>query len=211
MKLHRAGSTPEWASIPVAERNLWQRLAARTNAVITPGNILTALGLILVCIGAWMLLSDRYTTAFICIAVGRFLDIADGWTAEKTKTKSPLGESLDASFDKLAALVVLVAFAAAGIAPFWLLALVLLPHLIISVVTGFAFFSQHKRLHPSRLGKISGAIAWLGLLCLIGNATTPDALLRILGYLGILAAAIIGFAAAWRYSREASKSDVPSA
>lgn len=211
MKLHRAGNTPEWTSIPAAKHNKWQRLAARTNAVITPGNILTVLGLILVCVGAWMLLADRFTVAFIYIAIGRFLDIADGWVAEKTRTKSPLGESLDAGFDKLAALVVLAAFAATGIAPLWLLILVLLPHLLISTITGFAFLSQQKRLHPSRLGKVSGAIAWLGLLSLISNAIEPDMLLRILGYLCILTAATVGFVAAWYYSREVSKSDAPSA
>lgn len=211
MKLHRVGNAPDWANIPTAKQTSWQRLAIRTHAIVTPGNIITLLGFGLVCIGVWALLTDRYVVAFILIAIGRFLDIVDGWIADKTHTKSPLGESLDAGFDKLAALVVLAAFASIGVAPLWLLAIILLPHIVIATITALAFAQKRQRLHPSRLGKLSGAVAWLGLLGLLGNAIEPDTLLHAIGYICVFAASAIGFAAAWHYGRELTKPAVPSA
>lgn len=200
MKLHRVGNQADWTSDSGSAQNSWQRLAVQTDGVVTPGNMLTIAGLVLVCIGAWMLFIDQFLAAFICVAIGRFFDIADGWAAEKTKTKSPLGESLDAGFDKIATLVILVAFAVAEIAPLWLLGLLLLPHIIIAVISGIAMTKQ-RRLHPSRLGKASTAVAWLGLICFIGHAIEPDAFLKLIAYGCSFVAIALGLVAATEYFR----------
>jgi len=204
MKLHRVGDQADWEKTQPSKRNRWQRTAAQTDAVVTPGNVLTIAGFVLVCIGAWMLFTDRFLAAFVCIAIGRFFDIADGWMAEKTKTKSPLGESLDAGFDKLATLVIIVAFAVAGIAPIWILALLLLPHVVITTISGYAY-SKGKRLHPSRLGKGSTAVAWLGLICFIGHAIEPDTFIQLLAYSCSLLAILLGLIAALQYFQATPK------
>lgn len=200
MKLHRAGNQADWTNTPKTSQNSWQRLAAQTDGVITPGNILTIAGLVLICIGAWMLFIDQFLAAFVCVAIGRFFDIADGWAAENTKTKSPLGESLDAGFDKLSMLIMLIAFAVADIAPLWLLALLLIPHVVITVVSGVALTKQ-QRLHPSRLGKASTAVAWLGLICFVGHAIEPDTLLKVIAYGCSFVAVLLGLMAASQYLR----------
>ncbi|HEX5797672.1 MAG TPA: hypothetical protein VFX86_04770 [Candidatus Saccharimonadales bacterium] len=38
MNLHRAGRVPDWEKVPEGRRNRWQKLAAKTKGVITPGN-----------------------------------------------------------------------------------------------------------------------------------------------------------------------------
>lgn len=207
MKLHRVGNQAEWAGTVPSAQNIWQRLAVQTDGVFTPGNILTISGLALVCIGAWFLVEDRLLTAFILIAIGRFFDIADGWIADKTKTKSPLGESLDAGFDKIAALVILLAFAASNLAPLWVLALLLSPHIFIGVISGLALLKK-RRLHPSKLGKASTALAWLGLISFIGHAIEPDAILAFIAYFCCLIAGLLGLLAALHYLRS-TKSVAP--
>lgn len=209
MKLHRAGKQPEWSGVAPATHNLWQRTAVRTNGVITPGNALTLIGFALVCASAWFIVSDQLTAGFIFVAIGRFLDIADGWVAEKTKTKSPLGESLDAGLDKIAALVILISFAIAEIAPLWILGLLLLPHVLTAAISAVAY-AKNRRIHPSSLGKVSTVIIWLSLICFIGNAIEPDAFIRAIAYVCAFASITFGLVASLRYMRTA-KSAAPLA
>jgi phosphatidylglycerophosphate synthase len=60
-------------------------------------------------------------------------------------------------------------FYLAGIAPWWLVTALLLPHVVISIIT-FIGVRRSKRLHPSLAGKISMATAWISL---VGFALEP--------------------------------------
>lgn len=128
--------------------------------------MLTLCGLTLVFSGLLAILQEKYGLGLLLVAIGRASDIADGWVADHTKTKSPLGEALDAGADKLTTLATIVVFFAAHIAPLWLLTLLLLPHVIISVLAMRAH-TRHYALHPSGLGKISMILVWLSLLGLM--------------------------------------------
>src|SRR5258708_6783173 len=101
MRLHTPYTNPGWKIDPTAA-NFWQRFALQTNGVVTPGNILSISGLVLVVWGAWLLGSgERWTAGVALVTAGRFFDVLDGYTAELTGTKSRLGAMVDVACDKL--------------------------------------------------------------------------------------------------------------
>jgi phosphatidylglycerophosphate synthase len=164
MDLHRVSGKSDWAKIPRSDYNYWQQLASKTNSYVTPGNVVTMIGFFTVLFGLWAILYHHYWLGVVCLIVGRFLDIVDGWVANKTGTKSSIGESLDAGFDKLGTVITIGVFFAAHTAPAaWLIAL-LLPHLLIALATVIQK-ARHVLIQPSRAGKLSMATAWF---CLVG-------------------------------------------
>lgn len=166
MKLHRSSSKPDWELIDASERNISQRIAAITKGVITPGNIATFIGIALVVLGLIEILDKNYWLGSVLIIIGRLFDLVDGWLAESTQTKSPLGELLDASIDKLGTVLTIIALYVAMLAPWWVLTLLLLPHIVIAVISLNA--RRHGiTLHPSRAGKLSMAAVWGALFGLI--------------------------------------------
>ena len=162
MKLHRADSTPQWEKIGPGDRTLLQRVAAATHGILTIANLATFIGIILVIIGLLEILNQNYWWGAILVIIGRSCDLLDGWLAELTATKSPLGELLDAVVDKIGTFLAIAALFVAGIAPVWLLVLLLLPHVIIAVISAIARWNK-TALHPSRIGKISMAVLWVAL------------------------------------------------
>jgi phosphatidylglycerophosphate synthase len=166
MKLHRIEGKPEWAAVAQQRRDYWQRVAARTGGVVTPGNFFTVSGFALAAVGLWAIADGQYWAGLALLLVGRFFDIVDGAVADWTGTKSPLGELLDAGFDKLITIAALIVLFAAHLAPWFVVLGLVLPHLIIAFLAGIAA-SRGKRLHPSLLGKLSMALVWGGLSGLV--------------------------------------------
>jgi cardiolipin synthase len=214
MQLHRAKSQPEWASVAVAQQNQWQRLAAQTNGYLTPGNVITVLGLALCLAGLLLLLQPNYWAALVLVGVGRGFDLLDGWLAEATGTKSPLGEMMDATVDKIIGVAALFIFWIAAIAPGWVLLVLFLPQMVISVIATRAYYQQ-ARLHPARLGKSSMALAWVCLLgfCLAKATTSDSAVIHGVLYAAAIVSGILGCLVIKDYLRDirsARLSDGPS-
>ena len=159
MNLHRAGKQGEWASTPPHKRNLAQKVAARTDGNITPGNVVSVAGGLTVLSGLKDIYKGETRRGVIKIGVGRIGDLIDGTVADKTKTKGPKGEAVDAGIDKtlmFAALPVLVKRK------------VLPPHvggllLAQNVASASIAVEAKKRgvtLHPSEEGKHTTAAQW---------------------------------------------------
>lgn len=163
MNLHHTSGKPDWEYVDKHEYNPWQRLGASTKGVMTPGNTLTIVGFTLVIIGLYEIVSQHFWMGAGLLALGRLLDIADGWVADATGTKSPLGELLDASIDKLSTLVTVLVFYALTIAPRWILIILLLPHAAIAVIALIAYIRK-KNIHPHLIGKLSMAMVWLTMI-----------------------------------------------
>jgi phosphatidylglycerophosphate synthase len=207
MDLHRIEGKPEWDTVAAEERNSWQRVAASTHGIVTAGNALTLLGFAIAAAGLVALLQERYWLALAGIVIGRLFDIADGVAADKTGTKSPFGELLDASFDKLIVALTLLAFFVGDVAPWGVLVLLLLPQLALAILS-FIQYWWGKPLHPSRSGKIGMALAWVGLVgLLVLRATdmTSLNLLSVLVYVCIFASVGFGCATLIEYLGGKSK------
>jgi cardiolipin synthase len=166
MELHRSSKRPDWAKVAQRRRNWWQQLARRTNGIVTIGNAVTVAGLLIVAVGLWLVLRGNYGYGLALIAVGRFCDLLDGWLANYTGTKSPLGEIVDATADKLETLGAAIVLVVVGLLPWWLAGAVIALQFVIALVSRIAW-GRGRTLHPSRLGKLSMAAAWLGLVLFI--------------------------------------------
>lgn len=174
MNLHRVEHDPDWAAVSPGVRNIWQKLAAATNGIVTLGNLFSLMGLLSVPVGLYLMnLGDtpllKYVAFFYAIpvlALGRICDLLDGWLADRTGTKSPLGEKIDASFDKISTAGILIGLVVLHVIDWWILALLILPHILVAAVALLAY-SHGRGLHPSRIGKNSMAVAWACLFVYI--------------------------------------------
>lgn len=99
--MHRAGDRPQWEDVPQRERNIFQRIGAATRGVVTPGNVVTVVGAIMGGKALVELGRGHNGKAVALLAGSLVMDAVDGWAAEKTSTKTPLGAALDPAKDKL--------------------------------------------------------------------------------------------------------------
>lgn len=159
MSLHRAIRS-DWSNVAPQQRNFWQRLAAGSRGVITPGNFISLLGAILVVYGLWVLTEHHLREGFELVFVGRMADILDGFVADRTKTKSPLGEAIDASTDKILVVCALVILLDHQLLPLFV-GICMAIH--AAYVSSISIIARRLRvaIHPSRSGKLCGAFEWL--------------------------------------------------
>src|SRR6478609_9535796 len=108
MKLHRVTGKADWENVALGERTFFQKIASYSSGVLTPANIVSLLGLSMVVFGLVLLLQGQSWAGVALLVIGRLLDIVDGAVAEATGTKSPLGEIVDASFDKLSTVLTII-------------------------------------------------------------------------------------------------------
>lgn len=163
MKMHRAGKRGEWEALAPAERNAWQRLAARTNGFVTPANAVSVAGIVLVLIGLDVVADGNFWHGIMLLAIGRFADLIDGAIAEATHTKGPKGEALDAGLDKVAAVAALLLLATHGQLPWPPAALIALESIVIAAITSVGL-RRGVTVHPSAYGKLATFAAWGMLL-----------------------------------------------
>ena len=185
----------------------WQRTAAATNGLLTPANVVTLLGLGSVAAGLVAVLDQSYLLAFFLVTAGRLADLLDGYLAEQTGTKGPIGEKFDAGADKLETVLAVIVLVVAGLLPVWVAVAAALPHLAIATVSLYGLLHQGLP-HPSRAGKVGMALAWLGLVLLVlagsGEAElqawTP--VVSVTGYLSVAVATSLALIALAGYVRE---------
>ena len=201
MQLHRTTGKADWLAIPPKSHTTWQRLAARTHGIVTPSNAVTVVGLALALIGLHEILNKHYLPGTVLLATGRVCDVLDGWIAELTRTKSPLGELLDAGIDKTLTILAVVVFFAAHLAPAWALIALVIPHILIVAIM-LSWRIRKRAIHPSLVGKLSMAGAWLSLLmfALAHTVNLPEAVLGATQVL-VIASSSAGFYAAAQYTR----------
>jgi len=200
MNLHRTTGKPDWDAIKPADRNTFQKVGAATHAIVTPPNIITVIGLIIVFFGLAQILAEHYWIGLIALAVGRLLDIVDGVVAEATGTKSPTGEIFDAAADKIGTLLTIVVLFVAQIAAPWVIVLLLIPQAITPLVT-FYKKQKHISIHPTRQGKLSMATSWVAIVgLLITQATDGALLIAYISYTLVGVSFLLGIYALWQYT-----------
>lgn len=201
MKLHRSSTVADWNLIADDSRTPIQKLASRTRGVITPANIASVIGLIVGLVGLVALLRHEYWTALGLLATGRLLDIADGWIAEQTGTKSPLGEIIDAVIDKIITILTIIVLYMTTVSNWWLMTLLLLPQVCITILSIYRR-KIGRGFQPSRIGKLSMATLWLGIAGLIITEAMSLEWVSIGTMILCIAAGVLGVIALIRYSKD---------
>lgn len=162
LSLHKTAPKAEWHYVKPQDRNTWQKLAASTKGILAPANFITLAGAFAVFAGLFQLFGKVTTGAILLIIAGRLADIADGYVADKTATKSPLGEILDVSTDKTLALAAVIVLLLNNLAPVLILTVIFLHVLINSAISIYGKI-RGANLHPSLSGKLANAAVWATL------------------------------------------------
>jgi len=158
--LQRLHEGAAWYKIPQAKRTSWQRLAACTQGLATPGNAATVIGAILALTGLGLFYGGHLGIGSLLVVAGRFGDVLDGYLARKTKTQSPFGEGLDAAFDKVIILVASLVFIANSVMPL-LIVLFLVAEQVATATLTLLARRKGIPLHPTRLGKLATFGVWM--------------------------------------------------
>jgi phosphatidylglycerophosphate synthase len=156
----------DWEAIPPPSRTSGQRLAARTHGYITPGNLITMCGVLLSFGGLALLYNHRFGWGLLLLGLGRLADIIDGLIADRTKTKSRVGEALDAGFDKVVAVATIMVFLIKDLVPVWPLVIILAISLC-NVGLGAIAKLRHRIIHPTQAGKYAALLQWASLLLFV--------------------------------------------
>ncbi len=205
MNLHRIEGQPEWAGVKPGNMNIWQKVASRSGGILTIGNYFSLLGLLSVPFGLSLILNGRYIIGVVILLLGRLCDLLDGYLADKTGTKSPLGEKVDAVFDKISTALAFFVLAVSGLLAWWVVLFLVLPHVVVAVMA-VAIYLKGAILHPSLLGKLSMAAGWLAMLAFVMvlafETGVLHGLLIVAAYLLLLISVATALAATSGYYRE---------
>lgn len=213
MDLHRAGKRAQWSNVAEAKRNWWQKQAQRTHGLLTPGNVVSAIGASLVAASLVYFLRGAWGWGLILLLAGRLADVADGVVAARTGTKSPLGEAVDATLDKFALLASLIVFLVTGVVPF--LAILL----IAAFNAANAAFSllarmRKQRLHPSHIGKITAVFQWLAILLYVtaavlesGNMQSAETIVTVTAVVSLIISMVLGLFTVAGYAMNAKRAE----
>ncbi len=216
VKLHHTGLAPDWDTIAPKDWSRWQSIANKTQGVVTPGNAVSVLGLVLVLWGLADIVDGSPTSGLLKIVAGRIMDLLDGAVAHKTATKSPLGEATDASVDKLELAIALPVLVWAGILPL-LVGLAIALQNITNVVLAFIAKKRGNEIHPSKYGKISTMFQWgaMGMYLLRGGVFTNSSgfmpqILYISASIVAITSLCFGAAATYTYAQAALAKTLPT-
>ncbi|WP_041684310.1 CDP-alcohol phosphatidyltransferase family protein [Renibacterium salmoninarum] len=179
--------------------------------IFTIPNLLTVVRFLGVPLFVWLVLAkEEYGWGVLVLAVMGSTDWVDGYIARRFDQTSKLGRILDPVADRIALITVAITLVIAEVAPWWLLAIMVIPDAVLTT-TSLLFFRWHPDLPVSIIGKLRTAALLLGtpmLLLAKALGDEPNALTYIawtflvLGIIGHLIAAYNYFWAIVRKHRE---------
>ncbi len=203
--LHTA-RVADWDRKNASPLNNWQKVAKSTRGILTPGNLASLGGGMAAVYGLWLIMDGEVVNGLIFLAAGRIADIADGIIADYTKTKSPLGETVDATIDKLVVALSLIVLGALQLVPWWIILIVAFQN-IVNVFSSVLAKLRNRTLHPSRLGKISAAFSWFTIIAYpLGDwlrqdiAPSGGSFLVVLSLISFAFYLVLGFQASLGYA-----------
>lgn len=139
-------------------------MAARASVLSLPvlkhlPNFLSLLRLAAAPLTAWLILWGQESAAFLLFAAAGFTDWLDGFIARHWQLTSRFGAWLDPAADKLLMLLCFLALLMTEVAPWWLVALVIVRDLCIVLGAALArALGAPLIVQASLLGKISTAL-----------------------------------------------------
>jgi diacylglycerol kinase family enzyme/phosphatidylglycerophosphate synthase len=199
MDMHTPKAKPDWHYKPSSQLSRWQSLAVYSRGLITPGNLVSLFGLILVIFGSKNLYYGETTNGLLLILIGRIMDILDGIVADLTETKSRKGEIIDTAADKLGVLVTILAAQGAGLFNSVLFTALILHHAYIVLFS--SIYARRYNLHTVRSGKIAMFMSWAAIIVTIGSQLAASTLLNYLSWTIICAYIVTAIVAVVQYYR----------
>ena len=169
MNLHRFNGRSDWDSVPAAEHNPWQKLAAATEGVITPANAVSLAGGYLTVRGLLEIQRGEIGRGLSKAVAGRLLDLADGAVAHATGTKGPVGEAIDVIVDKADMAVALPALVRSEALPATA-AVTIGAQNVANSLLGVVARKRGKHMHSSESGKLTTFAQWTAFGAFVGAA-----------------------------------------
>lgn len=163
VNLHTSRNRSDWSAIDSHTWNPWQKIAAATYGIITPGNVVSCGGAILVFAGLLHLTHEVTMSGVWLVAVGRLADAIDGYIADRTGTKSLVGEAIDSTMDKLVAIAALITVFAYDLLPI-IVTVVIASHTVVNSLIAIIGRLRKVEIHPSLYGKFATFLAWVTIL-----------------------------------------------
>jgi len=127
--------------------------------IFTIPNVITVARLVAIPFIVWAMLHNAWMTAFVLFALAGASDGVDGFIARHFGQRSQLGTFLDPLADKALTIAVFSAFAADGIVPGWLLALIVARD--VAIVVGAALMASRgaaAAIRPLMISKVNTTV-----------------------------------------------------
>ncbi len=145
-------------------------------------NLLSLARIVLTPFAVAALMRSDYRGAAIIIAIACLTDAFDGMLARRFGWMTGAGAILDPIADKLMLVAVYLGLGLSGLAPAWLVWIVLGRDVLILAAAGLAMLvTGHRRFPPSELGKVSTIIQMLTAAVLIAGPAFGWTLLVVAG------------------------------
>ncbi len=131
-------------------------------------------------------------------AVASLTDWLDGYIARRRGQVTGLGQWMDPLADKLLVTAALISLVQLGLAPAWMVAVILGRELSVTVLRSVVH-ARGQSLPASSLGKVKMTAQIAAVLLLLGPRQVPE--LPVLGYAALWVATIMALVSAVDYSR----------
>ena len=135
---------------------------------LTLANLLTFSRLAMTPFIIQAILNGQHTRTLVLFFIAAWTDAIDGWLARATGTSTPSGAYLDPIADKCLMSGVFLAMGAAGVVPWWFVAVVFGRDLyLLLAVIAIMSLTKVRKFPPSRWGKLSTfvqiatAVTWM--------------------------------------------------
>ena len=154
-------------------------------------NLLSLARIVLTPFAVAALVQSGYLRAVVIIAVAGLTDAFDGMLARRFGWETRFGAILDPIADKLMLVAVYLGLGLSGLAPAWLVWIVLGRDVLILAAAGVAMLvAGHRRFPPSGLGKVSTIMQMLTAAVLIAGPAFGSTFLAVAGGGLVWAAAV---------------------
>jgi phosphatidylglycerophosphate synthase/diacylglycerol kinase family enzyme len=200
--IHTLRDKNDWEYISPKHYNTWQKIAAITRGFITPANFASLLGLALVLIGLHELVDKQYLIGSILLGLGRLCDLLDGTLAEYTGTKSRVGETLDATTDKVAIFISAIVIVVNELTPWYLIGAIIVIN-VVNVCISIVARARYIVIHPSKAGKFFTAASWVLIVMYIYSyalSGIPQDIVRGIAYASYAITTTLGVYAIYGYT-----------
>ncbi len=159
---------PDWEHIPKEDWNNWQKIASATNSLITPGNIVSGTSFGLLKYGLKQVEQGNQWRGLSIIIGSKVGDLIDGFVADKTGTKSPIGAVVDQTTDKLSLLTTFPTIKKMELVPNSVLYPIMAQNSLNVYIAAKSQLGKVKMKGSSKEGKITQVSQWstMGLFAL---------------------------------------------